>query len=254
MPIEARQNLYPGINAHLNSSLQQRGGGWEVFHTRHINDIQEALDQVLPPNYYAAAEKSLQVTLYGDEDTSSYVTLEEETINSVVIYQHTGTIPGMPVTRIELLSPANKPGGSDYRDYLARRVRVLESGVALVEIDYLHEQRPLLPQFPSYRDDDQGAFPYLILVSVPRPSMMEGRADLYEFGVESRLPKVSIPLAGDEAVTLDFQPIYNRAFAAARIFSILVDYAQNPVNFDRYSPADRVKISALLEGIRANDP
>jgi hypothetical protein len=202
----------------------------------------------LPPNYYAAAEKSLQVTLYGDEGDSS----EEETINSVVIYQHTGTIPAMPVTRIELLSPANKPGGSDYRDYLARRVRVLESGVALVEIDYLHEQRPLLPQFPSYRDDDQGAFPYLILVSVPRPSLMEGRADLYEFGVESHLPKVSIPLAGDEAVTLDFQPIYNRAFAAARLFSILVDYAQNPVNFDRYSPADRVKISALLEGIRAN--
>jgi len=29
MPIRADRNMYPGINPHLNSALQQSGGGWQ---------------------------------------------------------------------------------------------------------------------------------------------------------------------------------------------------------------------------------
>jgi len=33
-----------------------------------------------------------------------------------------------------------------------------------------------------------------------------------------------------------------------------VDYAQDPVNFDRYTPADQAKIHALLDEIRHTNP
>lgn len=29
-------NLYPGVNAHLNSFLQSEGGGWESFHAQYL--------------------------------------------------------------------------------------------------------------------------------------------------------------------------------------------------------------------------
>ncbi len=34
MSIQADTNLYPGINPHLNSRLQQHNGGWKGFHSK----------------------------------------------------------------------------------------------------------------------------------------------------------------------------------------------------------------------------
>src|SRR5690606_4428866 len=73
---------YPGINAHLNNFLLQPDGGWEMFHAAHIIQLQQALDAVLPPNYYAAPEKSLQVVTQGLDDVAL-----SRTIPDVSIYQ-----------------------------------------------------------------------------------------------------------------------------------------------------------------------
>ena len=62
MPLHSDQNLYPGINPHLNSIIQKESGEWESFHNDHITNIREHLDATLPPGYLARTEKSLQIS------------------------------------------------------------------------------------------------------------------------------------------------------------------------------------------------
>jgi hypothetical protein len=181
------KNRYPGVNPHLNSFLQSEGGGWESFHARHVIDIASALDNLLPDNYYAIAEKSLQISelgfgsesrrtrpdisifqrgelsvtpTYSSAATSPTITLplayvledEDDYLTSVVIYEiEGGRFPGIPVTRIELLSPANKMPHAYYRQYLIKRLETLRGGLCLVEVDYLHETRPVITKLPDCR-------------------------------------------------------------------------------------------------------
>ena len=290
MPLLSDHNLYPGVNAHLNSFLQQPGGGWESFHVRHINDLQAHLDQVLPRGYYALSEKSLQISTYGADADARFQTysdiaiyrlptpdpssaggtlaptlslpmrevlidLQDEALMSVVIYQvREGRFPGTPITRIELLSPANKPGDSDYRPYLARRLSGLRAGIALVEIDFLHQQRALLPTLPSYPQADAGSAPYSVLISDPRPELMQGKVDAYAIAVDAPLPVLALPLADAETVSLDMGAVYAQTFTSVRVFSQLVDYALDPPAFDKFTPDDQAKIQAILQRIRAESP
>jgi hypothetical protein len=291
MAIHARSNLYPGVNAHLNSFLQQPGGGWESFHAEHIVDIRRVIAAALPPNYYATAEKSLQLSTYDAASLTAHVTRpdiglmqrapsvipsavggqslkpsasyalapwlaldEEEALMSVLIYAYAGSLPGRLVTRIELLSPGNKPPAADHRPYLARCKRTLRSGVALVEIDYLHQTPPANPALPSYADGDPNAYPYSAAVSIPQPTPLEGHTDYYGWAVTDKLPTLPIPLAGDEHAPLDLALAYQRTYESAGFFDQVVDYAQDPPAFDRYRPADREQIAALLAEIRRAPP
>ncbi len=285
MALFSDHNLYPGINAHLNSFLQQPDGGWESFHATHIEDIRAALDVQLPANYYAVAEKSLQIGEIGFDfghtprtrpdvaifqarrpvaeqpvsdagftPTATFPLLlddEDDYLNAVIIYEfEPGKLPGNPVARIELLSPSNKPPNQDARQYLSRRVVTLRAGITLVEIDYLHETRSVIRHVPSYPNGDNDAFPYLISVSRPYPTPNEGYTELYGFGVDDRLPVINIPLVGKDKVTLDLGSVYNQTFAHVRVFQMVVDYDQEPINFDHYHEADREIIRRRLAQIR----
>jgi hypothetical protein len=288
MSIYADVNLYPGVNPHLNSFLQSDGGGWESFHTRHINDLAIAIDSALPQAYYAVAEKSLQISAYDLESgnivgkpirTTPDVTLyqtaatsrttpsssasiptltfpvaeafaDEEYLAGIVIYRlDEGKLPGVPVTRIELLSPGNKPLGNHYWHYLSKRQETLKSGLRLVEIDYLHETRPVIQRIPSYRDRQSGAHPYTIIVSDPRPNPEEGPTQVYGFGVDDPLPIIAIPLADADYVTLDFGAVYHQTFASLKLFRLIVDYEQAPEHFERYSEADQALIRQRMATI-----
>lgn len=68
MPIYSRRNLYPGVNPHLNSYLQQSGGNWQMFHARHVADIASLLDRQLPDYCLAVSESSLQISGAVDDD------------------------------------------------------------------------------------------------------------------------------------------------------------------------------------------
>jgi hypothetical protein len=290
MAIHSDKNLYPGINPHLNSRLQKSGGGWKGFHNSHLTDIARAVDARLPSGYYIANEQSLQVGTYDAETLSpvdkpslSYpdiavfregstgsqsvseshdiptLTLPllelidepEEYIGSLVIYRlESGDYPGAPVTRIELLSPANKAPGSDYGAYLSKRAETLYSGVRLVEIDYLHERRPVIPRVPSYPDHEQNAYPYHIIVSDPRPNVPKGKADIFRFGILDPLPTINIPLDAADTVAINFNEVYQLTFESVRVFrTVLVDYEQAPINFDAYTPADRDAIRERMAAI-----
>jgi hypothetical protein len=285
MAIHSDKNLYSGINAHLNSDLQEEG--WQSFHNAHVIHICEVLKPLLPPNYYAISERSLQVSEYVDAIPSTSQTRpdvsvfqrrssptgarimsvaqptlefplsemlpdDEDGLASVGIYRlENRKLPGKLVTRIEILSPANKPPHDYHRDYLRLRLETLRAGVSLVELDYLHWSAPLLDFLPSYRNRDEGAYPYMIFVSDARPTPKRGQFRAYGFGVDVPIPKIALPLADEDTVEVDFNLVYNQTFEYSALFALTIDYAQDPPHFERYSPEDRARISALLNRIRS---
>lgn len=288
MPIHANENLYSGINPHL-SSLLQAEGAWESFHSVHITHLYEALESTLPAGYLALPEKSLQISAVSPAESvkrtqtkadiavyqvhpadieaaaspSAAPTLtlalnetivEEDLLTALTIYRVVNDeTPGRPITRIELLSPANKPGGSHYPRYVEKRLETLRSGLCLVEIDYLHESPPVVRGIPSYAAGDVGAYAYLIVVSDPRPQMQDGRVDVYGFGVTDPIPQVTIPLADADTMLFDFGSPYQHTFAVSRYYRQRVDYRQIPANFTRYSVVDREAIQRRMAEIAADD-
>lgn len=112
---------------------------------------------------------------------------------------------GAPIARIELLSPSNKPGGCDTRDYFDKRLSVIESGIAFIEIDYLHESPTTLRGVPGYSTRRGGppydrAHAYRIAISDPRPDFGRGTLRVSDFDVDAPLPIVALPLSGDETL------------------------------------------------------
>ncbi len=258
-------NRYPGINPHLNSALQQNH--WKSFHTAHLAHLAESIEILLPPNYYTILEDSLQMSLESDAGkyavadimirqheptvapgtaitemipTAPTLTLDvfddDAFVPSIMIYQN-----NRPITRIELLSPANKWLGTHHDPYMKKRKATLVNKVRLVEIDYLHESPPLSLRLPAYCDGESGAYPYMIIVSDPTKTI-DGM-DVYGFGVLDTIPIIPIPLEDTDKVIVDFGAVYQRTFNSSRFFSdILTDYRQPPIKLSRYTPDDRAQI------------
>jgi hypothetical protein len=284
MPLHFRENQYNGINAHLHSLLQSEGGGWEVFHGAYITYLTEAIDSVLPTGYYVLNEKSLQINLLdlstGDAnrsrsrpDLSIYERTEpspgiitfasataptlilsipetlpdEDYLQSVIVYQQVSD-EAIPIVRIELLSPANKPGGSYADVYTEKRKEALESGSRLIELDFLHETRSHIALIPSYPRKEPKSHPYIVAVSDPHPSLERGYTTIYGFDVDALIPKIDVPLSGEDKVGIDFDAAYQRTFASNRYYgTILVDYEQLPINFDSYTEADQQRIRERMK-------
>ena len=84
-----------------------------------------------------------------------------------------------PVAWIEILSPSNKPGGSQQRTYLEKRDTLLEAAeFSFIEIDYLHKSSPTIAQVPDYTRQENGAAAYRVAVLDPRYGLHEGPAIL----------------------------------------------------------------------------
>lgn len=283
MPIRTVDNQYRGVNAHLHSYFQQQGD-WTVFHGLHITHLSEALQALLPPEsgYVALPEKSVQITrkdlstgsmsrIHTIPDVGVYKTrtesdaplhshavapgavidlvdtlLEQENIRGVVIREVEEGELGKIVTRIEVLSPTNKPPRQ--HAYLEKRDETLLSGINMVELDYLHEARSQLEILPDYPNREPNAYPYVITVSSPYPSPDEGKAAIYGFRVDDPIPTVTIPLKGDDTVMFDLGAVYNHTFRSHFVFGLtLVDYEQLPLNFEAYDAEDQRRIRAVME-------
>jgi hypothetical protein len=280
-------NRYLGINPHLNSLLQTPGTPeqpalWATFHNRHITHICDFLNQQLPAHYMAFSEQSLQTR--GIEPGGDILIRNPEPDVSI-FRQHTGQsvvavaqpipvwqgklihivepvrrltavlvrevekpgILGQLVARIELLSPANKRGGSDYRAYLIRRSEAIQSGIPLIEIDYLHEIPSLLPDLPVY-PSDEGAYPYSIAVYDPRPIWEDGISRVYGFRVDEKIAPFLLPLAETDQLIFDLTPVYQHTFESGR-WGNLVDYSLMPARFETYSMIDRASIQQKMASI-----
>lgn len=283
MAIRSATNLYPGINPHLNSAMQQADGDWQSFHAYHLIHIAQTLNQILPSGYYAKPEQSLQIKIYDppferksksrpdilvlsekpltgvgsslSERATPTLTLpltqvidEMDELTALVIYKDK-----RPVSRIEFLSPANKPPGSHAETYISKRSETLYGGVHFIEMDFFHEREPTVMRLPSYPKRQPGAYPYHIIVFDARPTFEEGHTYFYGFGVFSLMPLVKILLDNDNSVEFDFGAAYNLTYGERPYWSE-VDYTQVPVNFESYTPADQEAIQAHMAQIAAEQP
>lgn len=283
MPIVTLKNQYQGVNAHLHSQFQSTDvlSTWTGFHSDFITYLVAALNRVLPRRYRAVSEQSLQVviasgqsstrvpdaTVYRHHDGAPLAALavptatwettiaetlaaEEPFVPAAVIYEQTleprhHPLLGTPVTRIELLSRANKQGGSHYSAYLKGRQEALRGGLPLVEIDLLHESASPIVGMPRY---PEGGYPYHITVSDPRQPAEPGQVRDYGFGVDEPIPAVPVPLAGDDAVLADYGAVYARTFGDGR-WGQQVDYEVAPPRMETYAPADQQRIVARMAAI-----
>jgi hypothetical protein len=118
------------------------------------------------------------------------------------------------ITTIEVLSPSNKFLGKDRGTYVAKRRRILESPVHLVEIDLLRAG----PRMPFA---DQPRCDYLVAVSRAnsRPDV-----DMWPFGIRDPFPPIPVPLRdGEQDAALNLKSVldgvYDRAGYGFRIYS-----------------------------------
>jgi len=279
VPIHVRENLYRGVNAHLQSEFQTPESDWVGFHDAFVVDMTRAITEKLPYGYYALNEKSLQllqvesgaktrtvadIAIIGTSPHGSIVgtavvdapaqtvpllekLTDENYLQAVVIYQDKGGDILVPVTRIELLSSANKPPGSHHDAYIAKRDETLRGQVNLIEIDFLHEQPSHARDLPSYPERERDASPYIILVNRPFPNYDQGKTDLYPFFVDERIPTIRVPLLGQDFVDVAFGAIYNQTYSANPYYGmLLVDYEKEPVRMETYSPDDQERIRARM--------
>ncbi|MBC8098126.1 MAG: DUF4058 family protein [Armatimonadetes bacterium] len=166
---------------------------------------------------------------------------EERYRTAIVIYHLVHQTLGAPITRLELLSPINK-SGRGRESYIDKRELALRGGLPLVELDYLHETPPPLRKLPNYRRGDPNAYPYLVIVSDPRPALALGQTEVYGFAVDAPAPTVSIPLAGADRLMFDFDAVYQHTFASLPAYAQRVDYERLPDRFETYQPADQARI------------
>jgi hypothetical protein len=272
-PVRSIKNQYRGVNAHLHSILQAESK-WNRFHNYAIGKLMEVFKAlVLPMGYTVEREESLQIRRVGDDlprrpradllilDRTPDRTIQaspmmrgqallleeldeedfEYPYHAAVVYEILPTSEE-PVAWIELLSPGNKGSSKDAYTYIAKRRLILERGLVLVEIDLLHETPPTFERLPDYSQGEAGAYPYRILVIDPRPEYHEARVYLHEFGVDARLPMVDVPLNAGNIVTVDFDALYQKTFHDG-LYGHNLDYHEFPMNFDRYSAADQVRIA-----------
>jgi hypothetical protein len=251
MVMHLRHNPYQGLNAHHLSLLQNVGGDWRSFHACYLVHLWEFISRYLSDSYLARVQESIQ----GLALEATFIDPEDE-LAAVLIYDIRGkNLLGQPVCRIELLSPANKPPQSHHLSYLAKREETLRSGVALIELDYLHQQASVLADFAhlglaSY--PQAGSYPYTILVNDPYPSPEESILQVFGFGVDEVPPLIPIPLAQGEKLPFDFGAVYQHSFSLDRYVHMALDYEQPPSKFERYHPQDQAKILALMARLAAS--
>jgi hypothetical protein len=279
MAVRSIINQYRGVNAHLHS-LWQAEGGWNNFHNVHIADLAKLLRAtLLPLGYTARIEESLQIRRVGDDlrqpradilvsavaPKSPFISANpspdmltvgemladaedfEKPYRALAIYTRASDADE-PVAWIELLLPSNKGDHSDAVLYTAKRRLLLDSGLVFVEIDYLHATPPTFPNWPDYSAAPPmpGSHPYRIVILNPSPDVQHGPAQPIEFHVDAPIPTVTIPLRGDDRATVDFSAAYRKTFEEMLYGPELVDYAQLPVDFERYSADDQARIARRM--------
>jgi hypothetical protein len=275
-------NQFCGINPLLHSQLQA-SGQWDNFHVNHISDLTRFLQRGLRPlGYLAQAEQSLQirrqdadartpesdVTVYDPQRRAAWpMTTASEggvalavpdllalTAEDIATYRAIGIYRkaaengrGEAVAWLELLSPANKPGGRHFSNYHDKRTALLQAGLVCIELDYLHQQPPTvaLPVYP----DDPGSSCYRILIIDPRPDWLQGHGHIYPVEVDTPLPTLTIPLNAGDALAFDFDAPYQQTYEML-FFGDMVDYRTLPADWARYSPADQARLLTRLLWVR----
>lgn len=155
-------------------------------------------------------EKPLIFKASGLDIHESYVTILDRHSNQTV------------VTVIEVVSPANKYAGPGRRAYTMKQREVLGSDAHLVELDLLR-MGPHIVSVPEYGSRGKaGAYDYLVCIN--RAGHGRDEFEFYPCSLRRKLPRIKIPLAGDDPdVLLDLQGVLAQTYDAAS-FRDRIDY------------------------------
>jgi hypothetical protein len=158
-------------------------------------------------------------------DPSWTLTLNDDPIREGFIEIRAVDHPKRVVANLEVLSHTNKMTGSTGRKkYLAKQREVLASPAHLVEIDLLRRGRHTVVA-PLDKLLQQGIWDYLVCLSRGDD---RDRCEVWGFTVRQKLPRIRVPLAGDDPdIVLDLQKILDQVYDAGK-FERDVDYRRPP--------------------------
>lgn len=228
---------FPGMDPYI-----ERPALFPDFHDRLITYSCEALAALLPPKYAALTANRLYVVeserpvkpdvsvvrLPGPKDSMGGVAVLEadapavfelwrEEMREPLIHIIEPAAEDRIVTAIEILSPDNKRPGAGRTAYLQKREEFWASGTNLVEVDLLRDGDATVRIAASKLAALQ-PWHYLVAVTRRWPS----RQEVYPIPLQQRLPRVSIPLADNDAdVVLDVQTVFSRCWAGGSYPALL---------------------------------
>ena len=259
--------IFPGMNPYLEDPQL-----WPGVHGALIVYLRDQLQPLLRPRYIAAIEERVFVegpdrqiipdvwvkrTQNPEEGGKLAVAeVDEPVVVQVpdleihesyieILDRHSGQ---SVVTVIEVVSPANKFPGPGRDSYLAKQGEVRSSTAHLVEIDLLRTGRHVLavPEWVA-----RGRGPYDYLVCCNRAGGLRDLFDLYPRRLRERLPRIRIPLAGDDPdVPLDIQAALTRVYDAGS-YRDRINYdspSQPPLESDDQSWANQLPKERSADG------
>lgn len=148
------------------------------------------------------------------------------------------------VTVIELVSPSNKYAGTGRVAYVTKQQEVRYSTTHLVEIDLLRYGPHVLAVSEA---QVRGRFAYDYLISVNRATEPRSRFEVYPRTVRQPLPRIRVPLAGDDPdVKLDIRAALEQAYEAGS-YGERIDYhapCEPPLERDDQTWADELITSS----------
>lgn len=218
---------FPGMDPFI-----ERPTLWADFHDHLVTTIKSQLQPLLRPRYVALMQDRLYVvrdrqarrpdialvrtpakeragtgTAVLDVDTPVVFEVPREEIREPLIEIIEPAAGNRIVTAIEVLSPDNKRPGPGRTSYVAKRDQYEAGGANVIEIDLLLEGESTAT---LTAEQLQSLMPWQYLVSVSR---WPTREEVYPIPLDSRLPKIAVPLADDDAdISLDLQAAMARSW------------------------------------------
>ena len=217
---------FPGIDPYIEPS-----GYWPDFHTSIILSIRRILLGRLPAGYDATIEQRLELRDWDldsprprisdvsvvetdnwrPDNASPAAGADAATATLPVLLEAIDELPrryvavrderSVVVTVIEVLSPTNKRGDGALA-FRQKAAEVTLGGSHLVVADFL-----LRGRFPLHMELPPGDG-RVAVIRADRPRA----GAVWSFGLRDRLPRVPVPLRGDDGVTLDLGEAYARVY------------------------------------------
>ena len=230
-PYLENPKVFPGIHGPMVTYLRDQLS--VKIEPRYVASVGERVYLEVPPYREFIPDASIQrqqdansgggLATEIEIDQSIEIMLPELEIRQPFI-EILDTLSGMQVvTVIELLSPSNKYAGRGQISYVQKQREVRESKASLVEIDLLRRGPHVLAASELAL---RGKYDYDYAVCVNRAKETRTRFKLYLWTLRQPIPKIAIPLAGDDPdVAFDVREALVRAYAAGG-YARRIDYRQ----------------------------
>ncbi len=201
---------FPGMDPFLEDDKR-----WQAFHPLLVHSLYQMLLPGLLDRYrarvgereYASAE-ALFTSIVREEHKELFIEVRQRADSRLI-------------TRIEVISPANKITAEGRRLYTEQRDEIKQMNANLVEIDLVLQGQTLI----DCARDATPTWDYAVVVTRwTHPD----RYEIYSATLPKRLPRFRVPLASDDRDTvLDLQAAVARAYDQGA-FNTVIDYTRDP--------------------------